>query len=100
VFKERPAVVLGASEVVEPTFDKWIQGRIITAWGTNAGARELAFQGWRHFKEAFAPELVERAISESPVKVRRCLDPFSGSGTTALAAQFLGVEPIAIEVNP
>jgi hypothetical protein len=32
--------------------------------------------------------------------VRRCLDPFGGSGTTPLTAQLLGVHPTTIEVNP
>ena len=31
---------------------------------------------------------------------RSCLDPFGGSGTTALTCQFLGVRPTTIEVNP
>ncbi len=68
--------------------------------GTNNGAPRLAFQEWRHFKEAFTPELVARAIDENPPPVNRCLDPFGGSGTTAVACQFLGVEPVTIEVNP
>ncbi len=82
------------------TFDNWINGREITALGTNAGAQALPFQGWRNFKEAFAPELIARAVSESPIRVKRCIDPFSGSGTTALACQFLGIHPTFIEVNP
>ena len=61
---------------------------------------ELAFQRWRRFKEAFAPEVVERALTESAGAVRRVADRFGGSGTTALAAQMLGVEPVTIEVNP
>ena len=68
--------------------------------GTNAGAQTLPFQDWRNIKEAFAPELVARAINESPVVVQRCIDPFAGSGTTGLACQFLGVHPILGEVNP
>ena len=82
------------------SFDHWIGGRNLPSWSTNAGAEPLAFQGWRHFKEAYAPELVRRAIAESQVKVRHCLDPFGGSGTTALACQFSGVRPTTIEVNP
>ena len=61
-------------------------------------------KNWRHFKEAFAPELVARAVSETSVALGRrpktCIDPFAGSGTTPLACQFLGVTPTAIEVNP
>ncbi|MHB8268618.1 DNA methyltransferase [Bradyrhizobium sp.] len=82
------------------SFDDWVGGRTIESIGSNAGADALPFQGWRHFKEAFAPELIQRAVLESPIPVRRCLDPFGGSGTTAIACQFLGVRPTTIEVNP
>lgn len=68
--------------------------------GTNSGAPTLPFQKWRHFKEAYTPELVARAIEQNPVAVKKCLDPFGGSGTTAIACQFLGVKPLTIEVNP
>lgn len=81
-------------------FDEWTQGRAISSFGTNAGADELPFQSWRNFKEAYAPELVQRAVGESKIAVRRALDPFGGSGTTALACQFLGVHPTTVEVNP
>lgn len=82
------------------SFDEWTRGRKIQSIGTNAGAERLPFQGWHHFKEAFAPEVIARAVNESERDVRSCLDPFGGSGTTALACQFLGVEPTTIEVNP
>ena len=82
------------------TFNEWTQGRSIASLGTNAGAEELPFQTWTKFKEAYAPELVARAIDESAIAVHHCLDPFGGSGTTALACQFLGVHPTTIEVNP
>ena len=82
------------------TFGDWTGGRLLENMGTNHGAAPLPFQEWRHFKEAFPPELVARAIEECPRTVTRCLDPFGGSGTTALACQFLGVEPITVEVNP
>jgi DNA methylase len=81
-------------------FDDWTQGRVLPSLGTNAGAVESHFKNWRRFKEAFAPELVARAIADSEIPVRTCLDPFGGSGTTALASQFLGVHPITVEVNP
>ena len=82
------------------TFQDWVSERQLVSLGTNAGARALPFQGWRKIKEAFAPELVARALGESPIPVRRCLDPFGGSGTTGLACQFLGVYPVISEVNP
>jgi hypothetical protein len=89
-----------AAGVGQVSFEDWIGGRKVLSLGTNAGSTQLPFQDWRHFKEAFAPELIQRAILESPIPVRRCIDPFAGSGTTALACQFLGVHPITIEVNP
>ncbi len=67
------------------TFEEWTKGRTVSSLGTNSGALELPFQSWKHFKEAFAPELVARAIAQNPIPVKRCLDPFGGSGTTALA---------------
>ena len=82
------------------TFDEWTQGRAVPTLGTNAGANNLPFQNWRHFKEAFAPEIVARAVAESQIPVKRCFDPFGGSGTTALACQFLGIHPWTVEVNP
>jgi DNA modification methylase len=81
-------------------FNAWTQDRALHCYGTNANSTELPFQGWRHFKEAFAPELIKRAVEQSSIPVRRCLDPFGGSGTTALASQFLGIYPITVEVNP
>ena len=85
-------------------FSDWTRGRAVPTVGTNAGASTLPFQGWRRFKEAFAPELVEQAVVETSAALGRRLgglvDPFGGSGTSALAAQFLGIKPTTIEVNP
>lgn len=85
-------------------FGDWTGERVPVVIGTNSGSQPLAFQNWRRFKEAFAPELIERAVRETSASLQRpvetCVDPFSGSGTTALACQFLGVTPTAIEVNP
>ncbi len=86
------------------SFTDWLEGRRPTHLSTNAGTDEIAFQGWRNFKEAFAPELIGQAVEETGDALGRavssCLDPFGGSGTTALACQFLGIRPLTIEVNP
>ena len=82
------------------SFDAWTRQRKIISIGSNAGAEPLPFQEWHHFKEAFAPEVVGRAVRQSHRSVATCLDPFGGSGTTALASQFLGISPTTIEVNP
>ncbi|MEI2431164.1 hypothetical protein RDV84_12980 [Lysobacter yananisis] len=93
---------LGATADSDPyvSFEAWTRQRKIVSIGSNAGAEPLPFQEWHHFKEAFAPEVVARAVRESHRPVTTCLDPFGGSGTTALASQFLGISPTTIEVNP
>lgn len=80
-------------------FTTWTGDRQLATIGTNTGSMAIPFQGWRSFKEAFAPELIRRAVEETG-SVRSIVDPFGGSGTTALAAQFLGARPTTIEVNP
>lgn len=67
---------------------------------TNQDAHDLPFQRWYRFKEAFAPRAVMEAFAALPRMPSSCIDPFGGSGTTALTAQFLGVRPTTIEVNP
>lgn len=83
-----------------PIFDRWIGEREVPFLGTNSGASPLAFQTWHHFKEAFPPELIKQMIVEDQGEVGSCLDVFGGSGTTALASQFLGIASTTIEVNP
>lgn len=90
----------GGTNGAHVKFRDWTGDRSISTFGTNSGASPLPFQTWRRFKEAFAPEIVERALYETPGPVNHIADPFGGSGTTALAAQFLGIKPTTIEVNP
>lgn len=85
---------------VNVNFEDWTGRRAVASLGTNAGSEIIPFQRWRHFKEAFAPEIVHEAVQKSAIAVSSCLDPFGGSGTTALACQFLGVSPTTVEVNP
>lgn len=85
---------------LSPNFNEWTGKRLVSALGTNAGSIVIPFQQWRRFKEAFAPELIAKAVASHPAKVKSVLDPFGGSGTTALACQFLNVRPTTIEVNP
>lgn len=82
------------------SFTNWTASRTLHSIGTNHKSEPLPFQGWKKFKEAFAPELIHRAVAESQIEVSRILDPFGGSGTTSLAAQFLGIHPTTVEINP
>ena len=98
---ERPEIAASVdAQGAYVQFSDWTGGRTVSTVGTNTGAVVLPFQTWRPFKEAFAPELVEQGLTETAGRVRHIADPFGGSGTTALAAQFLGAKPTTIEVNP
>lgn len=66
---------------------------------TNQDTHDLPFQRWYRFKEAFAPRAVVEAVSRLDRAPTSCIDPFGGSGTTALTAQFLGIRPTTVEVN-
>ncbi|SDU29176.1 hypothetical protein SAMN05444156_3107 [Verrucomicrobium sp. GAS474] len=91
---------LESADVLHVPLESWTRNRVVSSLGTNAGSEKLPFQGWHHFKEAFAPEIVARAAKDSKRDILRCADPFGGSGTTALACQFLGIEPVTSEINP
>lgn len=67
---------------------------------TNQGTRDVAFQRWFKFKEAFSPAFVRDIVEALPSRPQSCCDPFGGSGTTALTCQFLGIAPATIELNP
>lgn len=94
----------GPDDSIAVSWHDWIGDRRPSHLSTNTGTALVAFQSWRNFKEAFAPELIAQAFEESEVALGRpvctAIDPFGGSGTTALASQFLGVKPFTIEVNP
>ena len=59
------------------------------------------FQRWYRYKEGFSVELVEQLIREySRHPKGMILDPFSGSGSTLLAANHMGYSGAGFEVNP
>lgn len=84
----------------DTNFMDWVGNRTVSDLGSNQESKTLPFQSWKPFKEAFSPEIVYRAIKETPRQVETLCDPFGGSGTSALTAQFVGVSPTTIEVNP
>lgn len=67
---------------------------------SNQGTAKLPFQRWFHFKEAFSPKFVADTLGSLPYKVETCLDPFGGSGTTAVTCRMLGISSASVEVNP
>jgi site-specific DNA-adenine methylase len=84
-----------------PQLNSWLDSAELTSPRTsNQPALTMPFQRWFKFKEAFSPSFVVETLERLPYRPESCLDPFSGSGTTALTCQFLGIKPVAIEVNP
>lgn len=87
-----------------------VQGRLPESWLercdtsapilSNQPALEVPFQRWFKFKEAFSPQFIVECIQSMERFPGSCLDPFGGSGTTALTCQMMGVRPTTIEVNP
>lgn len=67
---------------------------------SNQGVSDVPFQRWFRFKEAFSPKFVTDTLGSLNYDVSRCLDPFGGSGTTALTCRMLGVQSVTTEVNP
>jgi len=55
---------------------------------------------WYRFKEGYSKDLVHLLIGSYGHSANFCLDPFSGSGTTPLVCQQLGINCYSFEVNP
>lgn len=56
---------------------------------------------WYPFVEGYSKEFIKSIIDENQNrKINCCLEPFSGSGTTALELQNLGIKCYSFEVNP
>jgi DNA modification methylase len=72
-------------------------GDLIT---TNQQGKFTAFQRWFSFKEAFSPSFVMGAIQGLGYKPTHIIDPFGGSGTTAITSQLLDIPVTTIEINP
>jgi hypothetical protein len=92
---------LALDSITKSYLDCWLEDCKDSLPSTsNQSALSMPYQRWFKFKEAFAPSFVVETIQRLPKKPVRCLDPFGGSGTTALTCQFLGVESATIEANP
>jgi hypothetical protein len=97
----RSAPALPASDRRAPLFNRWLADHDpATPFSSNQPSLRLPFQRWFKFKEAFSPRFILDCIKSMESVPRTCLDPFGGSGTTALTCQFLGIRPTTIEVNP
>lgn len=86
------------SPTAEPT--KTPENILSASATTNQNGKNTAFQRWFHFKEAFSPAFVSAAIDSLGFRPRHIIDPFGGSGTSALTAQLLSIDATTVEVNP
>src|SRR5438876_1141639 len=91
------SAVNGKSKLLEQWMKSHGDGLPISS---NQPSLSLPFQRWFKLKEAFSPQFIIDCIQNAGREVNDCLDPFGGSGTTALTCQFLGIKPTTIEVNP
>lgn len=55
---------------------------------------------WYPFVEGYSKEFIQSIIREQTSRIDLCLEPFSGSGTTALELQNMGIRCISFEINP
>lgn len=55
---------------------------------------------WYPFVEGYSREFIRSIVAEMENTNLMCLEPFSGSGTTALELQNLGISCFSFEVNP
>jgi len=58
------------------------------------------FHRWYPFVEGYSKEFIQSILREMNRKSLVCLEPFSGSGTTALELQNSGMKCYSFEVNP
>lgn len=58
------------------------------------------FHRWYPFVEGYSKEFIQSIVKEMGKRKIVCLEPFSGSGTTALELQNSGIECFSFEVNP
>lgn len=62
--------------------------------------KSIPVHRWYSFVEGYSKEFIESIVKEMDKKEMVCLEPFSGSGTTALELQNLGYKCYSFEINP
>ena len=93
---------------IQDQFQTTYEPELATLVNSTQSNRDLPVHNWFRFKEGYSPQLVDELLSrvETPNVNLKILDPFAGSGTTQVYAQFANTTTkrfsIAdgIEVNP
>ena len=84
---------------LEPGFDPKDQLRI-SLLGTFQGGKGSPLHDWYPYLEGYSPDFVNSIIDNFAPTAKTVLDPFCGSGTTALTAALRGIDGLFAEVNP
>ena len=64
-------------------------------------SKNQAVHGWLKYKEAFSQDLVAKLLDLMQVKANDLiLDPFLGSGTTALVCKQKGIKSLGFDILP
>lgn len=61
--------------------------------------KDICIHRWYPFVEGYSKEFIEAIVNEQTQKVESCLEPFSGSGTTALELSIKGISCISFFLN-
>jgi len=67
---------------------------------TNLTTRNHAVHRWMNFTAGYSPEFVLQCLDRDGVDGGRVLDPFSGMGTTLVAANSVGLDAIGFDPHP
>lgn len=62
--------------------------------------KDISIHRWYPFVEGYSSEFINSIVDEQSQRIELCLEPFSGSGTTALELSSREINCISFEVNP
>ncbi len=80
-----------------PTNEDRVRQRADLTFKANRGAGR---HGWLRLTPAYSVRLVGEVLDEFAEPGQRVLDPFSGTGTTALSAAQRGLDGTGLDINP
>lgn len=67
---------------------------------TFKGGHKEQLHNWYPYLEGYSPRFVQQVVEEFAPQASMILDPFAGTGTTALTAARLGRQAVYCEINP
>ncbi|MDX2198285.1 MAG: hypothetical protein SF069_04840 [Phycisphaerae bacterium] len=105
--KRRAAMVLEHTDARESLERRWYkrlsEDESLARLVTGADLSREPYHRWLPYTQGFSPALVRRFIAQAPIDQRAAtaiLDPFAGSGTTAIEAARAGLAGVGVEALP